>query len=551
MALAGVARREARARLAVTPFDVIVVGGDLVGAGIALDAAARGLRTALLEPEDFGAGRCSGGSDLWPLLLAPASSLSPRHLLDVVEAAAERQYLRQIAPHLVGELPIVVPVPRPERGEAGPATGWGAWLDGARRVVPAAGRRARQLALTSPDELTELAPGLRTADLEGGWVSTRVEVDEAVLTLALARTAASDGAAVVLNGASLRIDAARGQSPRVLVEADGEAFELHARVVVEGQRPAPGGAAGGVGRRLRFLRATLPRQVLPLDAALVLPGDGQAPTVCCLPVRGHTRLGMVVEGAAARPAGVDGDALRALLQAVARWTSAELHPEHVTAAWEEACPPVEEGGGGDEPSLRRPLQEVVPGWARVLDGTVTTYRELARQTVDAVVDGLDERTRLRLHRRSLTHRIRLRGASGWADVRDGRDLGPAGELLGEEDRHRLAHRYGGEARVLLAMLHHRPAWRRPAVEGLPHLDAEVVYAVRYEWATSLVDVAVRRLPCLLEAPEATMAAAGRLSELVGDEAGWDVRRRAAEIEALRAEARRRLVGARAAAPRPR
>jgi glycerol-3-phosphate dehydrogenase len=372
-----------------------------------------------------------------------------------------------------------------------------------------------------------------------------------VLSLALARTAALDGAAVVLNGVSIAVapPAASGSGPsdpRVLVGVDGEPFELSARVVVDARGHAgPDDAARA--RPGRFLRAAVARASLPLDAALVLPGEAAAPPVCCVPGRSHTRLGMIrPSGAGAAVAGVARVAgVEQMLGTVNRRLDCQLGPEHVTATWEETGPAPD----ADDEDLavltrRHPLREVAPGVVSVMGGTVTTYRDLARETVDAVVGGLDERTRLRLHRRSLTHRLQLRGSVGWEDVRDGHDLGGAAEAVDDATRHRLAHRYGGEARVLLAMVAHRPEWRRPLVEGLPYLEAEAVYAVRYEMARTLLDVLARRAPALLEDAAATAAAAGRAATVLADETGWDLRRRAREIASVREEAQAR----RAAAP---
>lgn len=553
MAHGSIARRDARARLATTPFDVVVLGGGLVGAGTALDASARGLRTALLEPDDFGAGDCSRGSDLWPLLQAPVSLLHPRHLLGLVEAAAERQYLRQIAPHLIGELPIVVPTPEATlESTAGVGGSPDRRWPGAHRWLPSARRRARRLGLTTPVELAGLAPALRLSGLAGGWVSTRVQVDEAVLALALARTAAMDGAAVVLNhvGPAPHPPSA-GDPESFAIEVDGSEVEVQARVVVDarggavrdggaGGHGAPGGGHGAPASP--FLRASVPRRQLPVDAALVLWGPAGSAPLSIVPAGEFTRLGMV-----GTPGNGPVDGLQAMLATARRHLTVDLGPEDVTALWEERCPPpdVEQDSeawpAGSGLSKRHPLRQLAPGWLSVRHGTVTTYRELARQTVDAIVDDLDERTRLRLHRRSLTHRVLLRGASGWTDLRDARDLGPSGALVEDRVRHRLAHRYGSEARVVLAMLEHRPDLRRPLVEGLPYLAAEAVFAVRYELAGGLVDVLARRAPALLEDAAATAAAAEGVAALLGPEMGWDARRRAAEVDGLRLAASCRVV----------
>ncbi len=518
MAQGSFARRDTRARLAATPFDLIVVGGNLVGAGIALDASTRGLRTALLEPEDFGVDECRGASDLLALLEAPGGGLRPRHVFEVVESAAERQYLCQVAPHLVEELPILLPAPADDPdAQAGRG----------RHLWPWARRRARQVGLTSLATALQLVPRLRTEGLEGAWVNNRVEVDEAVLALALARTAALDGAAVVLNRVGIRstVDGDDLPGGSLSVDIDGETVTISARIIVDASVPADSTRRGR-----RVTRAALPAALLPLGAALVLSGDAGAPAVCCVPDGRHTRLGAVLG-----PDLHGAEATAALLAAVHRHLWVDVSPADVTARWDEVCPPPDVDDDGDEglePTRRHPLRLTGPGRVSVLGGTVTTYRELARQTVDAVVDGLDDRTRLRLNGRSLARRLHVRGSAGWDEVRDRRDLGTAGRVVDDDTRHRLAHRYGGEARVVLAMLEHEPALRHPLVEGLPYSRAEALFGVRYEMAGGLLDLLDRRMPALLQDPTAVGAAAPSVAELVGDELGWTQERRSAEVRAV-------------------
>jgi glycerol-3-phosphate dehydrogenase len=171
------------------------------------------------------------------------------------------------------------------------------------------------------------------------------------------------------------------------------------------------------------------------------------------------------------------------------------------------------------------------GVVTVTGGKLTTYRRMAADAVDAVMDGLDERARLRVRRRCPTKRLRLRGANGYAEVRergDGAWQGAPGV-----NRH-LADRYGGEARVLLAMLAGDPSLAEPLVGGLPYLRAEAVYAVRYEMANGVEDVLSRRCRALLLSAERAAEAAETVATLIGPALGWSAEDAAREAAAFRA-----------------
>jgi glycerol-3-phosphate dehydrogenase len=175
------------------------------------------------------------------------------------------------------------------------------------------------------------------------------------------------------------------------------------------------------------------------------------------------------------------------------------------------------------------------GVVTVTGGKLTTYRRMAADAVDAIVERLDEPARLRIRRRCPTKRLRLRGADGFAETRDRGDgawPGPA-----EVTRH-LADRYGGEARVLLAMLTRDPALAEPMVRGLPYLRVEAVYASRYEMAITVDDVLSRRTRALLLAAERTAAAAEEVAALLAPELGWSPEVAAQEAASFRDQVER-------------
>jgi glycerol-3-phosphate dehydrogenase len=162
----------------------------------------------------------------------------------------------------------------------------------------------------------------------------------------------------------------------------------------------------------------------------------------------------------------------------------------------------------------------------VTGGKLTTYREMAEDTVDAAIAAIAAigQPLPRRAGRSRTRTLRLRGAEGWDEAR-------------QADLH-LAERYGGEYGVLDAMIDADPSLGEPLVPGLPYRRAEALYAVRYEMATSLDDVLSRRTRARLRDRDATAAAADDVAGLVAGELGWSDAERSAQVAAYRAASER-------------
>jgi glycerol-3-phosphate dehydrogenase len=154
------------------------------------------------------------------------------------------------------------------------------------------------------------------------------------------------------------------------------------------------------------------------------------------------------------------------------------------------------------------------GVVTITGGKLTTYREMAADTVDVVIERLRSDGRDGFARWSRTKHLPLRGADGYADV-------------ATEHPH-LAGRYGGESRILLAMVERDASLGEPLVEGLPYLRAEALYAARYEMARTVDDVLSRRTRARLLARDASTRAAADVAALVGDELGWSADERAAQ-----------------------
>jgi glycerol-3-phosphate dehydrogenase len=161
------------------------------------------------------------------------------------------------------------------------------------------------------------------------------------------------------------------------------------------------------------------------------------------------------------------------------------------------------------------------GLVSITGGKLTTYREMAADTVDEVIDVLGRASTRHVRRRSRTKRLRLRGADGYESAQ--RSAGSDETLL------HLLDRYGDEARSVLALADKEPSLRAPMVPGLPYIRAEAVYAARNEMALSLDDVLTRRTRARLLGRDATVAVAAEVAALIAPELGWDDAEQAAQV----------------------
>ena len=525
-------RETALARLADEPFDVLVIGGGITGAGVALDAAARGLRTALVERRDFASGTSSKSSKL---IHGGLRYLQQKEFRLVYEALAERQRLLDNAPHLVSRLPFLIPL----FGNKGVMKGglarlysialWQYDLTGGLRI----GKRHRRI---SREEALLHLPTLDTDRLVAGFLYWDARADDARLTLTVLRTAVVNFGAVAANYVPVETilhDAATGQASGARLE-DGT--EIRSAVVVnatgvwtdvvrgfdETQPAGPGSL-----RPAKGIHLTFPASRLPLTAAAVLPAPGKR-SIFVVPWGEFTYAGTTdtdYHGPLNDPECTPDD-IGYVLDAVNAAMTSQLTVADIVGTWAGLRPLVSSATSLRTADLSRRHRVTVStqGMVTVTGGKLTTYRRMASDTVDEVVRVLG-----RGSSRSPTKHLRLLGARG-SDVL----LEPlAPQRLGV-DHATLGHlvsRYGTEARTVIAMTEADPALAQPLVAGLPYLRAEAVYAARYEMAWTLDDVLSRRTRALLLARDASAAAATSVARLLAPELGWSVTKIKQEVAA--------------------
>ena len=514
-------RAEGIKRLAAEPFDVVVVGGGITGVGCALDAASRGLRTALIERHDFASGTSSKSSKL---VHGGLRYLQQREVRLVYEALAERQILRRNAPHLVRVLPFLLPVFSSDgliNKKLARALGGAMWmydLTGGLRI----GKLHRRI---SKDVAIGHMPTLRGSRLASAYIYYDARADDARLTLTIARTAAELGAALVNDAEVIGFDkdaAGRVQGLRVVV--DGAEISVRTRAVVnatgvwsDSVRALDEGTDPDSIRPAKGVHITVPWTKVRNDIAAVIPVPKDRRSVFVVPWGDFTYIGTTdtdYEGPLENPQCTPED-IAYLLRAINSAVTSPITESDILGTWAGLRPLVKRAGSERTADLsrRHSVTTSPSGVVTVNGGKLTTYRRMAADTVDVVARSLGVRGRSR------TSRIRLSGARDW-------DRGGLSE--------HLASRYGSNGEAVRRLEQEQPELAAPIVRGLQYSKAEVVYAAREEMARSVDDVLARRTRARLLARDASAAAAAEVARLIAPELGWSAAEQEASIAAYQA-----------------
>jgi len=536
-------RRSALARLADEEFDVLVIGGGITGAGVALDAASRGLRTALVERDDFASGTSSKSSKL---VHGGLRYLQQKEFVLVYENLAERQRLLDNAPHLVHPLPFLIPLFGKE-GVVNKAVVriysnalWLYDLTGGLRIGKLHKRVTREEALAH-------VPTLDTRRLVAGFLYYDAQTDDARLTLAIARTAAVDYGVATVNHAGVtallkdaegrasgaRLDNGIEVRARVVVNAAG-VWSDDVRALDEGRHPQTIRPAKGI-------HLTVAWSKVRCDIAAVIPVRKDGRSIFVVPWGDRVYIGTTdtdYDGPLENPQCTPDD-VAYLLDAVNASLLEPLKEDDVLGTWAGLRPLVRDAKSEKTADLsrRHAVGRSASGVVTVTGGKLTTYRKMAADSVDEVVAALGHGGRNRM-RRSRTKNLALHGAHGTDELR----APGAAARLGTSDAvlEHLVGRYGGDARTLLAMVAAQPALGEPLVPTLPYLKAEALYAARYEMAATVDDVLARRTRARLLARDASADAALDVARLLATELGWsdaDAEAQAASYRAAVADER--------------
>jgi glycerol-3-phosphate dehydrogenase len=528
-------RADALASLERDAFDLVVVGGGITGAGVALDAASRGYSVALVEKSDFAAGTSSRSSKL---VHGGLRYLQNFDLGLVREALLERSLLVKLAPHLVKPLPFIVATFSGRRPDRLVGVGLNmydvmSWRRGRDESEAWSPERHR---IVDGAEVVELVPALAGREPTAGYLFYDCQTDDARLVLTVLAEAERFGA-VIANACEVTgLVERRGRAAGVLVHdtlAGGE-FELRADNVINAtgvwaDRLRPDELYGEEEvpriRPSRGTHLTLPRELLDVRAGAIVPAGGGR-TVFVLPWLGRTLVGTTdndYEGSVDHVP-PSGDDVLYLLEAVNGFFGSELGPADLTGAYAGVRPLISTGDPKKSVDISRKaeLYETSSGLVTITGGKLTTWRRMAKMAVDRIVerDGHDAPCR--------THEIPL-----GAPV----DAGSLPETPGVEDesRQQLGERYGHAAQLVLRLAEADPALALRISPELPDIAAEAAYAAGHEQAHTVADVLLRRTRLgLLDARRLCLPDANGpivVAEAMAGQLGWDAARVQREVNA--------------------
>ncbi len=499
------------------PWDVLVVGGGASGLGAAVEAASRGYRTALVEGHDFAKATSSRSTKL---VHGGVRYLQRGNVALVLEALRERGRLLRNAPHLVRDLPFVVP-----NYDWWEAPFYGAGL---KLYDLLAGRMGLKPShLLSRDEALEQIPTLKPEGLRGGVVYQDAQFDDARLAVTLALTLADLGGVAVNYAEAVGLlkegELVRGVRLRD-AETGGEA-EVRARVVVNATgifadtlRRMDDPASPPLLAPSQGVHLVLDRRFQPGGSAILVPHTDDGRVLFAVPwhdrvVVGTTDTPVAEPSLEPRPLPEE---IEFLLHHAARYLTGAPGPEDVLSCFAGLRPLVRGNrAAAKTAALSRDHTLLVSpaGLVTLAGGKWTTYRRMGEDTIDhaAMVADLDER-------KSVTADLHLHG---WAE---------------EEERGGWAG-YGADTPAVDRLAAESPAWDAPLHPNLPYRACEVVWAVRHEMARTVEDVLARRTRSLLLDARASAEVAPAVAALMAAELGRDEAWEHRQVEEYRALAR--------------
>ncbi|HEY8256958.1 MAG TPA: glycerol-3-phosphate dehydrogenase [Gemmatimonadales bacterium] len=522
--------RATLAEIAAEPADLLVIGGGITGAGVARDAAMRGLRTVLVEQSDLAAGTSSRSSRL---IHGGLRYLETGDIGLVLEANRERRILLQIAPHLVWPLQFIFPL---HRGDRIPR--WrlaaGMWVYDALALF----RNVRLHRMLGKRALLEAEPMLRERGLLGGALFYDAQCDDARLVVATARSAIHHGALVANYTAVRTLERTAGRIVGAELEdlLTGERAVVRAGVIVNATGPwtdrvrwLEDPAATPLLQTTKGVHVVVERARIDHHAAIIFTSPIDGRILFILPWGELSYIGTTDTDTKDAPDSVtvaEEDVVYLLRSANARFPNARLRVEDVRGSWAGLRPLLADRGAASSRSREHTIVLGLGGMITVAGGKLTTYRAMAAEVVDRAVRELRFRDGRPRKAEARTDEEALPGGEA-AELATFRERGLELGMSAETVEHLLRH-YGTEsAGICNAASRDRGLLRRLAPPH-PAIEAEVLHAVRRELAQRVEDVLVRRTHLYYEHPDRGVEAAARVAELMAGELGWGAERMATE-----------------------
>ncbi|WP_158369680.1 glycerol-3-phosphate dehydrogenase/oxidase [Cellulosimicrobium cellulans] len=527
--------------------DVLVIGGGVTGAGIALDAVTRGLSTAVIDAQDWASGTSSRSSKL------VHGGLRYLQMLDfhlVREALTERDLLiSDLAPHLVKPVPFLYPLENRvwERAYVGAGVALYdtlASVNGRKRAMPLHQHLSRK-------GMERKFPDLRHDAAVGAVQYWDASVDDARLVSTLIRTAVSYGAHAASRTQVIGLTTTSGGAVTGAELADletGERFTVRARHVINAtgvwteQTESLAGTEGGL-RVLasKGIHIVVPRDRIAGNTGLILQTEKSV--LFIIPWSRYWVIGTTDtpwEQDLTHPVATSAD-IDYVIEHANAVLSRPITRDDVIGTWAGLRPLLQpgtkEGTSSAKVSREHTVASPTPGLTVIAGGKLTTYRVMAKDAVDFAIGS--RATTLP----SITHKVPLVGAEGLEVLqRQARDIGSRyGWDRGRMDH--LLHRYGSLLGELLEIVDEEPSLGQPLAEAPAYIGAEIAYAVTHEGALHLDDVLMHRTRLNYEVADKGLAALDEIAALVAPRLGWDDATRAREVDAYRQRAQAEFAAA--------
>ncbi|KAG8694925.1 mitochondrial glycerol-3-phosphate dehydrogenase [Ceratobasidium sp. 394] len=533
-------------------YDLLVIGGGATGAGVAVDAATRGLKVALIERDDFSSGTSSKSTKLVHggvrYLQKAVFELDYEQYKLVREALHERRVFLHTAPYLSHSLPIMLPLYKYWQVPY--------YYAGCKMYDILAGSQNMESSyLMSSGKAIEAFPMLKKEGLVGAVVYYDGQHNDSRMNVALLMTAVLHGA-VAANHVSLT--ALKKDSSGKIIggsvkdELTGKEWDVKAKGVINATGPftdailqmdaasAPGAASDAAANLKPIVspssgvHVTLPNYYSPRKMGLLDPSTSDGRVLFFLPWQGNTIAGTTDSPSTveAEPKPKEED-IRWILEEVRRYLSPDIKVRRgdVLSAWSGIRPLVRDPAAKSTEGLVRNHMINVSdsGLVTIAGGKWTTYRAMAEETVDCAVKtfGLGAKAGP-----CVTERVRLVGSDYWSK---NMFIGLIQRYGLETDvaKH-LSDNYGDRAFAVCELAEptgmNWPLHGKRLAPAYPFIEAEIRYAVHHEYAQTATDFLARRSRLAFLNAQAALDALPRVVEIMGAELGWDVKRRKQEIE---------------------
>lgn len=522
--------------------DLLVIGGGVVGAGAALDAATRGLRTGIVEAQDWSQGTSSRSSKL------VHGGLRYLYQLDfklVAEALKERGALLQtIAPHLVQAQPFLWPLKTPVIERAYSALGVGLYdalaIAGARGIsVPLQKHYTRKGA-------KNLFPGIKGDSLVGAIRFYDARVDDSRLVIDLVRTATGHGALAASRTQAigfLKDPVGRVVGARLRDLETGRDYQVKARHVINatGVWTEQTQSLAETGQGLKVLASKGVHIVVPrerIDGKTGIFVRTEKSVLFIIPWERYWVIGTTDtpwHEDAQHPVATRRD-IDYVLEHANQVLENPLTRDDIIGTYAGLRPLLQPGTKGDDAkstkiSREHTVTEAAPGLVVIAGGKLTTYRVMAKDAVDMAI-GLDKAHAMP----SITETVPLVGAEGYqAATRQRARIARRYGWTADRVKH-LLERYGSEIGTLLEMIDGDPALGQPLVHAAAYLRAEVAFAVTHEGALHLEDILMHRVRLDFETRDRGISALDDIAEVAAPLLGWDAERTDSEKATYRRRA---------------